>query len=132
VACCSNILSVTQPVNNGTGAQVAATTTDGIWKGQHGQVAPAIDWTLQVAAGNAAIQTLNGSGSNIYNGFWLRFDISVPADYATSTPGNPADIDPADPSTWFWNLNYQTQAVSSDTITASLGFAGAPVHIVSG
>jgi hypothetical protein len=132
VACCSNILSVTQPVNNGTGVQVAATTTDGIWKGQHGEVAPQASWTQQVPAGNAAIQTLNGSGSNIYNGFWIRFDISVPADYASGSSGNPPDINPADPSTWFWNLNYQTQAVSSDTITANLGFAGAPVHIVSG
>jgi Putative Tad-like Flp pilus-assembly len=130
VACCSNILSVTQPVNNGT-AQTAATTTDGVWSGQHGQGTSAqpATWTRQVVAGNAAIQTLNGSGSNIYNGLWIRFDISVPADYAS---GATPDINPALPSTWFWNLNYQTQAVSSDTITADLGFAGAPVHIVSG
>jgi Putative Tad-like Flp pilus-assembly len=130
VACCSNILSVTQPVNNGT-AQAAATTTDGIWSGQHGQGTSAqpASWTQQVVAGNAAIQTLNGSGSNIYNGYWIRFDISVPADYAS---GATPDIDSANPSTWFWNLNYQTQATSSDTITANLGFAGAPVHIVSG
>lgn len=130
VACCSNILSVTQPVNNGT-AQAAATTTDGIWSGQHGQGTSAqpATWTQQVVAGNAAIQTLNGSGSNIYNGLWIRFDISVPPDYAS---GATPDVNPADSSTWFWNLNYQTQAVSSDTITANLGFAGAPVHIVSG
>jgi hypothetical protein len=130
VACCSNVLSVTQPINNGT-AQAAATTTDGIWSGQHGQGTSAqpATWTQQVVAGNAAIQTLNGSGSNIYNGLWIRFDISVPADYAS---GATPDINPANPATWFWNLNYQTQAVSSDTITANLGFAGAPVHIVSG
>jgi hypothetical protein len=130
VACCSNILSVTQPVNNGT-AQTAATTTDGVWSGQHGEGTSAqpASWTQQVVAGNAAIQTLNGSGSNIFNGLWIRFDISVPADYAS---GATPDINPANPSTWFWNLNYQTQAVSSDTITANLGFAGAPVHIVSG
>jgi hypothetical protein len=130
VACCSNILSVTQPVNSGT-AQAAATTTDGIWSGQHGQGTSAqpASWTQRVVAGNAAIQTLNGSGSNIYNGYWIRFDISVPSDYAS---GLTPDINPALPATWFWNLNYQTQATSSDTITADLGFAGAPVHIVSG
>jgi hypothetical protein len=131
VACCSNILSVTQPVNNGTGPQAVATTYDGVWSGDHGEGTSSqpASWTPRVAAGNAAIQTLNGSGSNIYNGFWIRFDISVPADYAS---GPTPDINPADSTTWFWNLNYQTQAVSSDTITANLGFAGAPVHLVSG
>ncbi len=131
VAGCSNVLSVMQPVSRNT-SQAPADTYDGVWSGQSGegtQSAPAT-WTNQVAGGpgSASIQTLS-SCSNIYNGTWIRFDISVPADYASGA--NP-DINPADSSTWFWNLSYTTAQTAGDTITANLGFAGAPVHLING
>jgi hypothetical protein len=129
---CSNVLSVTQPTNNGT-AQQAATTTDGVFSGQSGEGSSAqpATWTQQVAPGNASIQTQDQTKNpaNIYNGLWIRFDISVPADYAS---GATPDVNPADSSTWFWNLNYTTSQAAGDTISVNLGFAGAPVHLVSG
>ena len=129
---CSNVLSLTQPVSNGT-AQATATTTDGVWSGQSGEgssAAPAT-WTQQVAAGAASIQTQNQSANppNIYNGLWIRFDISVPSDYAS---GGTPDVNPANPATWFWDLSYSTSQPAGDTISANLGFTGAPVHLVQG
>jgi hypothetical protein len=125
----SNVLTVSQPTSPAP-AQVTADTTDGVFSGQHGEgttLQPA-SWFNQVAGGSgtASIQTVGGGGSHLYNGLWIRFDISVPLDYAT------ADVDPATPATWFWDLNYTTAQPAGDTITANLGFAGAPVHIVSG
>lgn len=129
---CSNVLSLTQPTNSGT-AQATAQTTDGVYSGQSGEGSAAnpATWTQQVTAGNASIQTQNQSASppNIYNGLWIRFDISVPADYAS---GGTPDVDSANPATWFWYLSYTTSQPAGDTITANLGFTGAPVHLVSG
>lgn len=122
---CSNVLSITRPASNGA-SQVTATTTDGVWAtSQSGEGAV---YTLQVAAGNASIQTQDQSSSpaNIYNGLWIRFDISVPSDYST------ADVNASNAATWFWDLNYTTSQAAGDTISANLGFTGAPVHLISG
>ncbi len=129
---CSNVLSITQPTNSGT-AQATAQTTDGVYSGQSGEGSAAnpATWTQQVTAGNASIQTQDQSVNppNIYNGLWIRFDISVPADYAS---GATPDVNSANPATWFWYLSYTTSQAAGDTITANLGFTGAPVHLVSG
>jgi hypothetical protein len=133
-ATCSNILSVTQPTNLGT-IQAAAQTTDGVWSGQSGEGSAAnpATWTQQVTAGAAAIQTQDWTkppgSNNIYNGLWIRFDISVPADYAS---GGTPDVDAANAATWFWYLSYTTSQAAGDTIAANLGFTGAPVHLISG
>jgi hypothetical protein len=76
----------------------------------------------------ASVQTQDQTKSpaNIYNGLWIRFDIAVPTDYST------ADVIASDPSTWFWNLSYTTAQAAGDTVTANLGFTGAPVHLVTG
>jgi hypothetical protein len=130
-ATCSNVMSVTQPTNLGA-SQAPADTTDGVFSGQSGEGtsgSPAA-WTRRVAggAGAASIQTQDTSvnPANIYNGLWIRFDISVPADYGT------ADVDPANSATWFWNLGYSTSLPAGDTIAANLGFAGAAVLCVRG
>jgi hypothetical protein len=124
---CSNILSVLQP--NG----VTATTTNpngavySTGSGE-GDAANPATWS-QVAPVSAqdSIQTQNQAANppNIYNGKWIQFYISVPANYHTI-------INPALPSTWFWSLQYSTSQAAGDTITANLGFTGAPVHLISG
>lgn len=123
---CSNIVSVLRP--NGVGKpQVTADTNDGIWEGQSGQVNATYNRVVPGGAGAASIQTedLAANPHNVYNGTWLRFDVSVPVGYAS-------DIDINNPATWFWNLNYTTALDAGDTFTANLGYTGAPVHIVSG
>lgn len=120
---CSNVISVLRP--NGAGTTAIADTTLGVFaggpdeSGAFGQVVP---------PGKASIDTQNPAAnpSNIYNGRWIRYDISVPRDYAT------ADVTPSDASTWFWSLSYTTALPAGDTITANLGFSGAPVHLVNG
>jgi Putative Flp pilus-assembly TadE/G-like len=123
----SNVLTVSRPTSSG--GQTTADTTDGVFSGDHGEgttLAQAA-WTNKVAGGSgtASIQTVGSGGSHLYNGLWIRFDITVPLGYAS-------DVDPLDSSTWFWDLNYTTAQPAGDTITANLGFAGAPVHIVKG
>ena len=122
---CSNVISVNRP--NGAGnAQVTATNSDGVFSGQAGEQGT---YTRVVAAGGAAslqTQDPNQSTANIYGGLWVRYDVSVPSNYDT------VDITASDPTTWFWNLSYTTALAAGDTITANLGFTGAPVHIVSG
>jgi nitrate reductase NapE component len=123
---CSNVVSVLRP--NGVGnPEVTAGTSDGVFEGQSGE-AQATYANIVAGPGSASVQTQdpNNNPHNIYNGKWLRFDVVVPTDYATS------DIDQANPATWFWNLSYSTALDAGDTFTANLGYTGAPVHIVSG
>jgi nitrate reductase NapE component len=137
---CSNILTVMRP-NGYTGtsptttanAQVAVTGGGGVWStgAGEGDANNAATWTQQVtpcSTCSVSIETQDptAAAKNKFNGKWLRFDIAVPSNYAT------ADIDAANPATWFWNMNYSTAQPAGDTITANLGFTGAPVHIISG
>src|ERR1035437_2006143 len=75
---CSNVISVNRP--NGAGnAQVTATTSVGVFSGQAGEHGT---YTRVVAAGGAASlqsQAPNQSTANIYNGLWVRYDVSVPS-----------------------------------------------------
>ncbi len=128
---CSNVITLLQPISNGGGYQPAL-TTDGVFASTTSSQFPsdATNYTNKVAGpGNAAIQTQSGSPgikpTNLYNGKWLRFDIAVPTDYATNDVG-------ASPATWYWKLQYSTSQPAGDTVSANLGFSGAPVHIVSG
>jgi hypothetical protein len=118
---CSNVITVSMP--NGA---IATTSANGVASGQSSEQG---NYTQVVAGGApASLQTQdpNQNPANIYNGVWVRYDISVPSDYSKN------DINPLQPSTWFWNLNYTTALAAGDTITANLGFTGAPVHILTG
>lgn len=67
----------------------------------------------------------NGGNTNLYNGTWVSFDISIPSTY---NPGS-------NPSNWFWYLKYTLTGSSSsagDTITVTAGFNGSPLHLVAG
>jgi hypothetical protein len=69
--------------------------------------------------------TNNTGNTNLYNGTWVSFDISVPPGY---DPGS-------NPSNWFWYLEYTLTGSSSsagDTITVTAGFNGSPLHLVGG
>jgi hypothetical protein len=68
--------------------------------------------------------TNNTASKNLYNGTWVQFQIAVPPGY---DPGS-------DPSGWYWYLSYTLTgaANASDTITATAGFDGSPLHLVSG
>jgi hypothetical protein len=135
---CSNVITVMRP-NGLTGgvpnAEVPATNSDGVFSGTSSEQAGGFN--LVTAANNPSPPTVGGAAQlqtqdpskgspNIYNGLWVRFDIQIPANYET------ADVSATDPNTWFWDLNYSTAASATDTITANLGFTGAPVHLLSG
>ena len=69
--------------------------------------------------------THNTGNTNLYNGTWVSFDISIPSTY---NPGS-------NPSNWFWYLKYTLTGSSSsagDTITVTAGFNGSPLHLVAG
>jgi hypothetical protein len=68
--------------------------------------------------------TNNTASKNLYNGTWVQFQIAVPPLY---NPGT-------DPSYWYWYLSYTLTgaANASDTITATAGFDGSPLHLVNG
>jgi hypothetical protein len=137
---CSNVLSVLRPAGylgsppdpTRPNAQVVASTSvaNGVSVGGSAEastftgITPAAPLTTFKASVQTQDQTK--SPANIYNGLWIRFDIAVPTDYST------ADVIASDPSTWFWNLSYTTAQAAGDTITANLGFTGAPVHLVTG
>ncbi|MEO8897609.1 MAG: pilus assembly protein TadG-related protein [Candidatus Dormibacter sp.] len=135
---CSNVITVMRP-NGVTGGvpnpEVAATNSDGVFYGGASQQAGGFN--LVTGANNPSPPTVGGAASlqtqdpsagtaNIYNGKWVRFDIQIPANYET------ADVSSTDPTTWFWQLNYTTALAAGDTITANLGFVGAPVHLLNG
>ncbi|MBJ7610664.1 MAG: hypothetical protein JF887_14750 [Candidatus Dormibacteraeota bacterium] len=126
---CSNVITLMQPTANGTSSKPAI-TTDGIFESPTSSQFGGGPYINKVAGpGPAAIQTQsqnpNSNPTNLFNGRWLKFDISVPGDYATTQISSL-------PSSWYWSLQYNTSQPAGDTITANLGFAGAPVHIISG
>jgi hypothetical protein len=74
-------------------------------------------------ANSAIVQTADGSGTAIYNGHWVQFDIVVPSNYNPGAPG----------ATTYWNLYYQVAglAYAGDTLAFEVQYLGSPVHLCS-
>lgn len=65
---------------------------------------------------------VSNSGANDYNGKWLQYRISVPADWVAPNTGTNAD---------FWQLQYSNTSGSAyDTVTLKVTSSVAPVHLV--
>ncbi len=71
----------------------------------------------------AVFGTLNSGGGNLYNGHWLTMQVQVPTNYTSI-------INVADPTTWYWSMQYTTNCIGSDTITVDLSYGGSPVHLI--
>jgi Putative Flp pilus-assembly TadE/G-like len=72
-------------------------------------------------ANSAIVETANGSGTAIYNGHWVQFNIVVPSNYNPGAPG----------SSTYWNLYYQVAgpAYAGDTLAFEVQYLGSPVHL---
>lgn len=65
-------------------------------------------------------------GTQFYNGGWVRMEIPVANNYASI-------VNPADPSTWWWKVEYVVGAgvTATDTVTFAVGLKGNPAHLLS-
>ena len=75
------------------------------------------------SGGNASF-IANNSGTDYFNGQWVRVEIPVSSTYNPSGP----------PSSWYWSLQYATtkSVTATDTITLKVGLKGVPAHLLSG
>lgn len=78
---------------------------------------------LVSSGGPATFPLLNSSGQAYFNGHWVRVEIPIAATY------NPT----GSPSSWFWQLRYNTTASvqAVDTVTVTVSLRGAPAHLLS-
>jgi Flp pilus assembly protein TadG len=77
----------------------------------------------------AVFQTASATGGAIYNGQWVRIQISVPSTFAQA-----ANCPNGSANCWndYWNLVYDVgpQTTSGDTFAVDVGFAGSPDHLL--
>jgi len=65
-------------------------------------------------------------GTQFYNGGWVRMEIPVANNYA-------GIVNPADPSTWWWKVEYVigSGVTATDTVTFAVGLKGNPAHLLT-
>jgi hypothetical protein len=74
---------------------------------------------------NTAYFQATAGGTQFYNGRWVRMEIPVANNYASF-------INPADPSTWWWKVEYVVGAgvTATDTVSFAVGLKGNPAHLL--
>jgi hypothetical protein len=70
---------------------------------------------------SAIVQTATGTGTAIYNGQWVQFNIQIPSNYNPGAAG----------VNTYWNLYYQVAgaAYAGDTLAFEVQYLGSPVHL---
>jgi hypothetical protein len=74
---------------------------------------------------NTAYFAATSGGTQFYNGKWVRIEIPVANNYASI-------INPADPSTWWWRVEYVVGSgvTAVDTVSFAVGLKGNPAHLL--
>ena len=74
---------------------------------------------------NTVFFNATSGGTQFYNGRWVRMEIPVPNNYASI-------INPADPNTWWWRVEYAVSGpvTAVDTVSFAIGLKGNPAHLL--